>query len=137
MESIRSVTQLIALICVLAVTIAVIGIYGVVAFAVSQRTKEIGIRVALGAQRRDIYKAVLGRSGRPIAVGLFVGLGVSVATWSAMTDVLRNMEFTFNTSEPLSYVVTAVLLAGVSLTGMLIPARKATRVDPMLALREE
>ena len=137
MESIWGTTQLIALLCAMAVTLALIGIYGVVAFAVSQRTKEMGIRLALGAQKRDIYQAILGTSGRPVGIGLLLGLVITVATWSVMAPLLRNQEFSFNSGEPISYAVTAVLLASVAVAAMLIPARRATRVDPMVALREE
>jgi putative ABC transport system permease protein len=121
----------------MAVSLAVIGIYGVVAFAVSQRTKEMGIRLALGAEKKDIYHAILGTSGRPVAIGLLFGLAITVVTWAAMAPLLRNQEFSFNAAEPFAYAVTAVLLAGVALAAMLIPARRATKVDPMVALREE
>lgn len=137
MVSIWSTAQLIALICAIAVALAVIGIYGVVAFSVNQRTKEIGIRIALGAQKKDIYGAVLGTSGRPVTIGLLIGLVVTVAAWSAIAQLLRNMEFSFDVREAISYAMTAVLLACVALTAMLIPAWRATRVDPMVALREE
>ena len=137
MQSIWSVTQLIAFICAIAVSVAVIGIYGVVAFAVSQRSKEMGIRLALGARKKDIYHAILGTSGRPVAIGLLFGLAIAVVTWAAMAPLLRNQEFSFNGEEPIAYALTAVLLGCVALTAMLIPARRATKVDPMVALREE
>jgi len=110
---------------------------GVVAFAVSQRTKEIGIRVALGARKQDIYKAILGTSGRPVAIGLVLGLGTTIAAWSALAQLLRAQEFSFDAREPFFYVVTAVLLACVALGAMFVPARQATKIDPMVALREE
>ncbi len=137
MEDIWRQTRLVLLFCTMAVVLALIGIYGVVAFAVSQRTKEMGIRLALGAQKKDIYRAVLGSSGRPIAIGLLIGLAFTVATFSAVAPLLRNAQFTFNVREPLSYALTAILLAGVALSAMLIPARRATKVDPMVALRCE
>jgi putative ABC transport system permease protein len=104
---------------------------------VSQRTKEMGIRIALGAQSMDIYRAVLGASGRPIAVGLLVGLAISIGAWSAMAPLLRDVEFAVNVLDPGVYARTAILLAGVSLAAMLIPARRATRVDPVMVLRDE
>jgi len=134
---VRHGPQLIALLCAMAVSLALIGIYGVVAFAVSQRTKEMGIRLALGAQKRDIYQAILGTSGQPVGIGLLLGLAITVATWSVMAPLLRDQEFSFNAAEPFAYVVTAVLLTCVAVTAMLIPARRATMVDPMVALREE
>src|SRR5262249_49649631 len=87
-EDIWRLAQLIVLLCAIAVLLAVIGIYGVVAFAVSQRAKEIGIRIALGAQKKDIYRAVLGSSGRPVAAGVLIGLVVTVATFSAVAPLL-------------------------------------------------
>jgi ABC-type antimicrobial peptide transport system permease subunit len=121
----------------MAVLLAVIGIYGVVAFAVSRRTKEMGIRIALGASSKDIYRAVLGASGRPIAIGLLIGLAISVATWSAVAPLLRDAEFIVNVLDPIIYAMTAILLVGAALAAMLGPARRATRVDPMMALRDE
>lgn len=137
MEDIWRHTQLIVLLCALAVMLAVIGIYGVVAFAVSQRTKEMGIRIALGAQKQDIYRAVLGSNGRPIVIGLLIGLAVTVATFSAVAPLLRDVEFTVNVRDPISYALTAILLAGIALAAMLGPARRATQVDPLVALRVE
>ena len=96
--------------------LALIGIYGVVAFAVNQRTKEMGIRLALGAQKRDICLAILGTSGRPVAIGLLLGLAITVAAWLAMAPLLRNQEFSFDVAEPAAYAVTAGLLACVALT---------------------
>jgi putative ABC transport system permease protein len=121
----------------MAVILAVIGIYGVVAFAVSRRTKEMGIRIALGASSKDIYRAVLGASGRSIAIGLLVGLAISIATWLAVAPLLREVSFAVNVLDPVIYGLTAILLAGVALSAMLGPARRATRVDPMMALRDE
>src|SRR5206468_7562503 len=96
MESVWNVTQLIAFICVIAVSLALIGIYGVVAFAVSQRTKEMGIRLALGATKKDIYQSILGTSSRPVALGLLLGLGITMATCSAIAELLSHQEFSFN-----------------------------------------
>jgi predicted permease len=136
-EDIWRPTRLVVVLCAMAVILAVIGIYGVVAFAVSRRTKEMGIRIALGASSKDIYRAVLGASGRPIAIGLLVGLAISMATWLAVAPLLRDVEFAVNVLDPVIYVMTAILLAGVALSAMLGPARRATRVDPMMALRDE
>jgi hypothetical protein len=94
-------------------------------------------KAGCAAQKRDIYKAILGTSGRPVGIGLLLGLAITVATWSVMAPLLRDQEFSFNAAEPFAYVVTAALLACVAVTAMLIPARRATMVDPMVALREE
>jgi predicted permease len=137
MERFWRYTQLIVLLCAMAVILAAMGIYGVVAFAVSRRAKEIGIRIAFGAQKKDIYRAVLRSSGRPVAIGLLIGLVLTVAAFSAVASLTRNVAFTFNAQDLISYILTAVLLAGVALSAMLVPARRATQVDPMVALREE
>jgi predicted permease len=136
-ESIWRSTRPVVVLSAMAVILAVIGIYGVVAFAVSRRTKEMGIRIALGASSKDIYRAVLWASGRPIAIGLSIGLAISVATWSAVAPLLRNEEFIVNVLDPIIYAMTAILLVGAALAAMLGPARRATRVDPMMALRDE
>jgi putative ABC transport system permease protein len=137
METMGRGTQLIVFLCAIAVILAVIGIYGVVSFAVTQRTKELGIRIALGARPTDIYRAVFWSSGRPVAVGLLIGLALTVAVSSAAAPLLRNIEFVVNVHDPAIYAVIAILLAGVALAAMLGPARRATRVDPMMALRDE
>ena len=133
MASLWRATQLILFVCAIAVILSVIGIYGVVAFAVSQRTKEIGIRIALGAVNRDIYRAVLGSRWRAIALGLLLGVTVTLIAFSAMSHLLREVNF----ENPVIYVITAILLVGVALAAMLVPARRATRVDPMVALHYE
>ncbi len=135
MENLGRNTRLVVFLCGMAVILAVIGIYGVVTFAVSQRTKEIGIRIALGAGKKDVYGAILGPSSRPVAVGLLLGLSVTITTFFAVASLepLRHM----NIRDPITYAIATVLLAGVALAAMLIAARRATKVDPMAALREE
>jgi hypothetical protein len=128
---------LVTLLGVIAVVLVVIGIYGIVSFAVAQRTREIGIRIALGAEKTHIYSAILGSSGRPVALGLLIGLGLAVAAASALTQVIRYGPFAVNVHEPINYAITAFLLAAVALAAMLVPARRATKVDPMVALRFE
>jgi ABC-type lipoprotein release transport system permease subunit len=129
--------RLIVLVCTMSVVLATLGIYGVVATAVNRRTKEMGIRIALGAQNKDIYHAVLRSSGRPVVIGLLIGLAVTAATVSSVAPLSRNVGFTVNALDPISYALTAILLAGVALSAMLVPARRATRVDPMTVLRDE
>ncbi|HKQ78235.1 MAG TPA: FtsX-like permease family protein [Blastocatellia bacterium] len=116
--------------------LATLGIYGVVSFDVSRRTKEMGVRIALGARQRDIYWAVLGASGRPVALGLLVGLTLALAGASALDRGLAK-RFAMNTHDPLAFAAAGALLVAVALAAMLGPAWRATRVDPMLALREE
>jgi putative ABC transport system permease protein len=137
LENLWKITELIGFICILTVLLAVIGIYGVVAFSVSQRTRELGTRIALGAGKKDVYAAVLRSRGRPVAIGLVSGLILSVATLWALTPVLKTAPFAMNVWDPISYGVTAIVLAAVALVAMLIPARRATKVDPLEALRYE
>jgi hypothetical protein len=137
LEMFRKLETLTTLLGGIAVALAVMGIYGVVSFAVSQRTKEVGIRIALGARKRDIYGAVLGAGARPIASGLLVGLSLGLAGASALARGLQNAPVAVNTHDPFTFAAAATLLVAVALAAMLGPARRATRVDPMLALREE
>jgi len=132
--------RIIVFIVALAVTLAVIGIYGVVAFAVARRNKELGIRIALGAGKIDIYRAVLSFSVRPVAVGLLIGLVTTLGTTSTIAQTFRDGmfgEFTMYVQDPITYTIAAILLAAAAFAAMLVPARRATRVDPMSALREE
>jgi ABC-type lipoprotein release transport system permease subunit len=126
---------LIVLLGAIAVSLAVMGIYGVVAFAVTQRTNEMGIRLALGAHKRDIYSTIIRGNARPVALGLLIGLGLTAATVAAAAQVLRNQPFSLDVQSPTIYGLTALSLAGVALAAMLVPARRATRVDPMRVLR--
>ena len=130
---------LIGILGAIALVLSVIGIYGVVSFAVSRRTKELGIRIALGAQKGDIFRSVLGYGARPIVVGLFFGLLLALAVSPVLARIFQvaRSSFTVNTRDPLAYAGVAVLLAVVALAGMLSPARRATKVDPLVALREE
>jgi predicted permease len=129
---------LVGLLGALAVALAVIGIYGVVSFAVSQRTKELGIRIALGARPQDIYGNVLKTGARPIVMGLLIGLSLAWVMASALArSILQIAPIKLDPLDPLAFVGAAALLAVVALAAMLGPARLATRVDPMMALREE
>ncbi len=130
-------TQLIVFLCAVAVILAVIGIYGVVAFAVAGARREMGIRIALGAQKKDIYHAVLVSNVRPVAVGLLIGLAITAGTFLSVEHVAQRLEIALNLRDPIGYVITAVLLAAAALAAMLGPARRATRVDPMGVLRWE
>jgi hypothetical protein len=137
MESVGKTAQLVAFLCVIGVILAVASIYGVVAFAVNRRAKEMGIRLALGARSPDIYRAVLGSSGRPVVVGLLVGLALSIAVFSAIAPLARNAEIAINVLDPFNYVAAAVALTASALTAMLVPARRATKINPIATLRQE
>lgn len=137
LETIARETRLIIVLCVMAVLLAVIGIYGVVSFVVTRRTHELGIRIALGAAKKDVYGAVLGSSGRPIAAGLLAGLVLTLTMSAAMMPLLPQEAFVADVGNPLLYAATALLLTAAALAAMFVPARRAARVDPLVALRYE
>ncbi len=116
-----------------ALLLSVIGIYGVLSFVVSQRTREVGIRMALGARRLDVLGDVLARGLRLVLPGILIGLG---GAWAA-SRFLQSQLFGVTGVDPVTYFASAVLLAAVALAACLIPARRAARIDPMVALRQE
>ncbi len=125
--------QLVLILGILAVLLAVVGIYGVVAFAVSRRTRELGIRMALGATRRDIIRSVLTSGMRPVFGGLLAGLLLSVGG----SQVLSRVLFGVQSWDPAVYVTVSVLLVASALAAMCGPARRAARSEPMQALRHD
>jgi len=116
-----------------ALLLACLGIVGLVAYAVSQRTKEIGIRMALGAKPAQVLSAVLGQLSRPVVIGLLVG--ASGAT--ALSHVLRQVLYGISNLDPIAYLSAIGLFVITVALAALLPARRALRVDPMLALRYE
>jgi len=116
-----------------ALLLAAIGIYGVVAYSVSQRMHEFGIRIALGAQAGNVIGMVLGASGWLMLVGVAAGLAGSFA----LTRLLKALLFEVSPTDPLTFVIVAGGLAGIALLATLVPARRATRIDPVSALRDE
>jgi len=116
-----------------ALVLAAAGIYGVMAYFVSQRTQEIGIRLALGAQRRDVLKLVLGNGMALVVIGLALGIGGAFG----LTRFLRTLLFEVTPTDPLTFLAVASCLGFVALAACYIPARRATRVDPLEALRDE
>jgi predicted permease len=120
-----------------AVVMASIGLYGVMSFSVNQRTQEFGIRMALGADHRRILQMVLRQGAVQLLLGLALGLGLALSIGTAFAAGISNALFQISPRDPLTYSAVALLLTVVSLIATLGPARRATRVDPMIALRAE
>jgi putative ABC transport system permease protein len=126
-------TVLLALFALLALLLAAVGIYGVMAYSVSQRTQEIGLRMALGAQPRDVMKLIVGQGMKLVAVGLALGVLAALG----LTRWLMTLLFDVEATDPLTYAAIAVLLGVVALVACCLPALRATKVDPIVALRHE
>jgi len=105
----------------------------VISFSVNERTREIGIRMALGAKRGDVLRMVLGLGMRVSAIGIVAGLGIAFA----VTRLLRTLLFEVSTTDPKTFAVVVALLTLVALLACYLPARRATKVDPLVALRSE
>jgi putative ABC transport system permease protein len=129
----RFALLVLALFASVALLLAVSGIYGVIGHLVVQRTREIGIRIALGAARRDVLRMILTEGGKLAAIGVVLGLILSYV----MTQFLRALLYGVTPTDPLTFALVAVLLLSTALIACWIPARRASRVDPMIALRAE
>src|SRR5580704_11939216 len=129
----RAIASLFAAFAALALVLGIIGIYGVISFFVGQRTREIGIRIAMGAQRRDILKLVINEGLTLTVIGIVVGLGSAFA----LTRFLAAFLYGVSATDPLDFAAVAALFGVVALAASYIPARRAMRVDPLTALRYE
>jgi len=129
----RFLLLLVGLFAAVALALATVGIYGVVAFSVARRTQEIGIRMSLGAPRSNILRLVLGEGARMAALGVLIGIAASLA----ITRLISTLLFGITATDPLTFAGVAALLSAAALLASYIPARRATRVDPLVALRYE
>jgi predicted permease len=129
----RFSTYLFTLFSVLALVLATVGIYGVMSYTVAQGTREIGIRMAIGARPLDVMKLVLGAGMRQVLLGAGIGLAGALL----LTRFLATLLFGVTVYDPVTFAAVLIVLAGVALAACYIPARRATRVDPIVALRYE
>jgi ABC-type antimicrobial peptide transport system permease subunit len=120
-----------------ACVLAIVGIYGVVSFEVSRRTREIGIRAALGAKRLDILREVLVSGGKPVVAGLFAGLWLSLAAGAVLRHEMLGAPAGIDSGSAVVYLGTALLLALAAMAAISISVRRGSQVDPMEALRHE
>jgi putative ABC transport system permease protein len=126
-------TLLVSIFAIIALLLAGVGLYGVLAHAVTQRTQEFGIRMALGAQVPDVLKLILSQGGKLVLSGVLIGLGGALA----LTRLLKTLLFGVSATDPLTFSLIALLLFVVAFMACSIPARRATKVDPLVALRNE
>jgi ABC-type antimicrobial peptide transport system permease subunit len=129
----RFLAQVLAVFAVLALLLAAIGTYGILSYSVSERSREIGIHMALGATRRNVLSMVLGQGLRVTLAGIVVGLGAAFG----LTRLLQAQLFNVKPSDPATMASVALFIAAVALGACYIPASRATRVDPMVVLRNE
>jgi putative ABC transport system permease protein len=129
----RLITLLLGLFSLLALLLAAVGVYGVTAYSVSRRTREIGIRLALGSSRATVLRLIIGEEMKVVLLGCAIGILASLA----LTRLIQTLLFAVSPTDPPTFAVTGLMLMAVALLACWLPARRAARVDPMVALRNE
>jgi predicted permease len=134
-ESMRSLARIILIMASIALVMAIIGVYGVLSFAVNQRTREFGIRMVLGADRIAIFRSILLRGSRQIAIGLVCGIALAEQAEWALARMLKNSNIALRSLDGSVYAITVLVLVAASCAAMYLPALRATQVDPIKSLR--
>jgi putative ABC transport system permease protein len=129
----RLYTLLLAVFGAVALVLAGVGVYGVISYSVTQRTNEMGLRMALGAQRADILRLIVGHAMLLVTIGLLAGLGLTLALLRLMSSLLYGVSAT----DPVTFLVVSIFLLLIGLVASILPAHRATKVSPMVALRSE
>jgi putative ABC transport system permease protein len=129
----KTMMWLTALFAIVALVVAAVGVYGVLSYTMAQRTQEVGIRIALGAEGRQVVGMVVGEGMRLVGIAVAVGLVLSAAG----TRLLRSQLFGVGTADVLTFSVVTLVLGAVAMAACYLPARRASRVDPMVALRTD